>query len=695
MQSLALYGAVRWINDLQLWYSYSCVCGHSLIGSENPSGGAMGESPRIYRACVSGSIRNILVVVLERPTENSSQIAKFAQYVLKLPTCRDYWEEWPFGDSMPLQQFLEDVHPSLGSWSHYAMYMQHQQPGHETVHALGLGPKRVLQERAALLGLALCALLSCDDAPRAYPMCAGRGGSFAHEVAMSRRLPVKNFWPPVATGVLHAKLPGATNNVKDIKVEQSTVPEGVKLPEVSLLQRWQGIRVPWMPERPDEPLQRKDLKDLEPVPEATFLEILTRARASFEEIRRKSGRDRRPEKGRFFFDLTKSFRPWPCIIAAHSERARIVGNGIKSFRLVMDEKTSNLSTAGALLFFEVEEQGGRVHTFHSLTQTHQTMRPLRSEEDVSLAFQMALGQGAVSDALRQFQSERRPTGWQPDDFIPPGRVHHWTISESLQQSFTGWLAQRQQRPTSTSETRPGTLRDGMLLEWEKSQAHRFGKLDPAVHAGALDRFKNLVETFSSDDDDVRHSHQTISERFLHGHPSKTIDDLMSELRLGVVEAMDIPPLVAVMHQEMFYVIMGNRRLYAYQHCGRIVVFRMIVHKFPDFPGTDPAEREALTVKTLQAASSTTAGQQGGSAKVSNCTEDSSEGHAKATKATSSGTWRIRRTWRALFAAMSKAEASEEGDAQTSQTSQEGETTACTKHNAGPRPPSKPASAEPF
>lgn len=572
----------------------------------------MDECLKIYRASVPGCICNILVVVLERPSENCSQIAKFAQYVLKLPSCQNLWQDWPFEDSMPLQQFLEDLHPSLVGWSHYAMYMQHQQPGHDTVHALGLGPKRVLQERAALLGLTLCALLSCDDAQQAHPMFTGRGGSFFHEVAMSSRLPVKLFWPPVPTGVLPAKRPGATNN---FKVEQSTVPEGVKLPEASLLQRWQGIRVPWMPDRADELLRIKDVKHLEPVPEGPFMEILTRARASFEEeIHRKSWRDRGPGNGRFFFDLTKSFRPWPCILAAHSERARIVGNGISSFRLVMNEKMSHLSTGGALLFFEVEQQGGKVYTFHSLTQTHQTMRPQRTEEDVSLAFQMALGQGAVCDALgvdlvRQFQIEQRPTGWQPDDFNPPGQVHHWTISEGLQQSFTDWLAQRQRATSSSPEMRPGTLRDGMLLEWEKSQAHRFGRLDPAVNARALDRFKNLVETFSSDDDDVRHAHQTISERFLHGHPKKTIDDLMSELRLGVVDAMDIPPLVAVMHQGVFYVIMGNRRLYAYQHCGRIVVFRMIVHKFPAFPGTDQAEREALTVKTLQAASTTTAGQQ--------------------------------------------------------------------------------------
>lgn len=84
---------------------------------------------------------------------------------------------------------------------------------------------------------------------------------------------------------------------------------------------------------------------------------------------------------------------------------------------------------------------------------------------------------------------------------------------------------------------------------------------------------------------------------------------MSELRLGTTDALEIPPLVAVWHQGVFYVIMGNRRLYAYQNCGEIVLFNMIVHKFPEFHGTDPAEREALTVKTLQAASTTTAGQQ--------------------------------------------------------------------------------------
>ena len=589
--------------------SENCVRGHWLIGKRG--GGAMDEHPKIYRAFVPGSIRGILVVALEKPNKNTSHIALFAQHVLNLPSCRDVGSEWPFQDIIPLQRFLEDLHPSLASWSECALYIQHQTTDNGTVHALGLGPDKVLQKRAALLGLTLCALLSCEDAQQAYPDFAGEGASFAQEVAMSRKIQVQTIRPQAASsGALPSKRPFTAFDT--VSAKQSTVPEGVKLPEASLLKRWQGIRVPWMPDRPDELLQMKDVKHLERVPEATFMEILSRARASFEEeIRRKSGRDRRPDKGRFFFDLTKSFRPWPCIIAAHSERARIVGNGIKSFRLVMDESVPDPSAKGSLLFFEVKQHKGQIHEFHSLARTHETMRRDRTKDDVNLAFQMAFGKGTRSDALgdlvHQFQAEQRRTGWKPDDFLQRQVHQAWAISTSLQQDFTSWLVQRQ--PTAATSPAERSLRDCMLSEWEKSQAHRFGKLDPAVTPAALHRFRSLVETFSSDDDNVRCSHESISDRFLHGHRNKTIEDLMSELRLGTTDALEIPPLVAVRHQEVFYVIMGNRRLYAYQNCGEFVLFNMIVHKFPEFHGTDPAEREALTVKTLQAASTTTAGQQ--------------------------------------------------------------------------------------
>ena len=116
---------IVWHCNMNQWVKTVSAAIGWLANGRHP--GAMDEGPKIYRAFVSGRIPNILVVVLERPTENSSQIAKFAKHVLKLPTCQNLWEEWPFGD-MPLQQFLEDLHPSLGSWSQYAMYMQHQ-PG--------------------------------------------------------------------------------------------------------------------------------------------------------------------------------------------------------------------------------------------------------------------------------------------------------------------------------------------------------------------------------------------------------------------------------------------------------------------------------------------------------------------------------------------------------------------------------------
>ena len=571
----------------------------------------MDECPKIYRAFVPGSIRSILVVVLEKPNKNTSHIATFAQHVLNLPSCRDLGGEWPFQDIILLQRFLEDLHPSLASWSECALYIQHQTTDNGTVHALGLGPDKVLQKRAALLGLTLCALLSCEDAQQAYPDFAGEGATFAQEVATSRKIQVKTIRPQAASsGALPSKRPCTAFNM--VSTKRPTAPEGIKLPEAALLQRWQGIRLPWMPDRAQHIHMMKEIERIEPVSEETFQEILVRARAWLEEeVRKKSGKQRGGDKRRFFVDLTKCFLPWPCIIAAHAERASIVGHGISSFKLVRDESVIDPATRGALLFFEVKQQKGHVHGFHSLAKTHQTMRRNRTEDDVDAAFQVAFGN--ISEAervglVRQFRADQRPAGWRPDDFLQPRQAHQaWAISTSLQQDFTSWLVQRQ--PTAATSSAERSLRDCMLSEWEKSQAHRFGKLDPAVTPEALDRFRSLVETFSSDDDSVRCSHESISERFLHGHRNKSIEDLMSELRLGTTDALEIPPLVAVRHQEMFYVIMGNRRLYAYQNCGEFVLFNMVVHKFPEFPGTDPAEREALTVKTLQAASTTTAGQQ--------------------------------------------------------------------------------------
>lgn len=571
----------------------------------------MDERPKIYRAFVPGSIGNILIVVLEKANKNTPHIALFAQHVLNLPSCRDIGSEWPFQDIIPLQRFLEDLHPSLASWSECALYIQHQTADNGKVHALGLGAERVLQKRAALLGLTLCALLSYADAQQAYPDFAGEGAIFAQEVAMSRKIEVKTIRPQAASsGALPSKRPVTAFDT--VSAKQPTVPEGIRLPEAALLQRWQGIRLPWMPHRADKLLMMKEIERIEPVSEETFMEILVRARALLEEeVRKKSGKERRGDKRRFFVDLTKCFLPWPCIVAAHAERTSIVGNGISSFKLVMDESVTDPSTRGALLFFEVKQHKGQVHEFHSLARTHQTMRRNPGEDDVNLAFQVACGKisGALrADLVRQFQAQQRPAGWRQDDFLRPGQVHQaWAISKSLQQDFTGWLVQRQQTATTSSAER--SLRDCMLSECGRRQAHNFAKLDPAVNKRAMERFGGLVETFTSDDYTIRCSHKSISERFRHGHPNKTIDDLMSELEQGITDAHKIPPLVAVMHQGIYYVIMGNRRLYAYQHCGKLVMFNMIVHKFPDFDGTEPDEREALWVKTLQAASTTTAGQQ--------------------------------------------------------------------------------------
>lgn len=56
----------------QFSMSESCLRGHWLIGKNiNRAGGAMDECLKIYRAFVGGSIGNLLVVVLERPTKTA------------------------------------------------------------------------------------------------------------------------------------------------------------------------------------------------------------------------------------------------------------------------------------------------------------------------------------------------------------------------------------------------------------------------------------------------------------------------------------------------------------------------------------------------------------------------------------------------------------------------------------------------
>ena len=477
----------------------------------------MDESPKIYRAFVSGSIGDLILVLLDKHNKNSSEIASFAQSVLHVPSTYNLGDEWPIEDVFSLQQLLSEVDPSLAKWSERAMYVQH---GH--FHAVGLGRAKRQQEKAALLGLTLQALLCLEDAEE-FPAFAGRRATFAQEVTMARRIPVKEIRPPTASSLAVAAQPR-------ISVKEDDV---VELPEDSLLRRLQGITVPWMPARPG-PLTIEDVS-VEPVSEQIFSQILTQARASLEEELRKQPT---PQKGRFSCNL-RSF-PWACIIAGHAEKERIVGKGITSFNVVMDEKMTDPLQEAALVFFEAKQQNGEVYTFHSLERCHQPMRWDRTEKAL---------------------------------------------------------------------TQPRPLRDDMLQVLEAKEAPKFYKLDPATYPAALKRFSHLVQTFTSWSANVRYSHASISGTFLHGHRGQPIDNLMSQLESASPDALNIPPLVAVEHQGLYYVIFGNRRLYAYKNCGVPVLFKMIVHSFPEFHGASPQEKQLLCTKTLLASSSTTGGRE--------------------------------------------------------------------------------------
>ena len=562
----------------------------------------MVEPPKIYRVFVSGSIRNLIVVLLDKPNENSVWTASFAQAVLNLPSTHNLGEEWPFEDSITLQKLLEEVDLSLAGWSEYAQYIRHQH-----FHALGLGPVKRQQERAALLGVTLSALLTYEDPQRAFPSFAGRGASFEQEVAMVRQVPVKEVRPAMASNVAAAARPRTAFNI--VNVKKPTAEHDIKLPEEHLLRRWKGLGFSWMPECA-VPITMENM-NVEPVSDQIFNASLGEARASFQEEFRKPSKKQHTPKGRFFFDLTRSFPPWPCIVAGHAEKVRIVGEGITSFKVVMDKNITDPVQKAASVFFEAKQQNGEVYSFHSLARSHQTMRWDRTEEDVTLAFQLAGGFGLNLELVRQFKADARPKGWKRDDFrLSEDALLAWVMSESLQRSFTAWLARREPtEPTAASAVEKEPLRDGMLRELDRARAQSFSHLDPCSNPTVLEKFSHLVQCFASVDSKVRYTHETISENFLHGHRGQPINRLMSQLKSGTTDALKIAPLVAVKHKGFYYVISGNRRLYAYKNCGTPVVFKMIVHHFPDFPDLNTSERETLTTKALRAASSTTRGQE--------------------------------------------------------------------------------------
>lgn len=166
--------------------------------------------------------------------------------------------------------------------------------------------------------------------------------------------------------------------------------------------------------------------------------------------------------------------------------------------------------------------------------------------------------------------------------------------------FIRWLVSKESRAAN----RPPSLNHSLLLDLARGHSQKISGLDPAVSPGAAHRFQSLTRSFWSDDSKVRFGHSSISDRFTDGG---LISSLASDLTLGIVDPAQVPPLVAVKYKGCYFVVMGNRRLWAFQNCGRPIQFNMVVHEWNQLDGMSSEERFAFIAKTFRAATSTTAG----------------------------------------------------------------------------------------
>lgn len=363
---------------------------------------------KVFRAFVSGDIDigNVIVVKIDRLTEKTSHIAQFSQEVLRLWSTHDVGQDWPYEEELPLKQLLRGIAASLDGWEDHAWYAERVHEGRQ-LHALGLGSTSVARKRATLLALALCALLASEDT-----QLHEHWASFKEEVSTVRKLKA-------------VKIQGSTVKAQKPCTAFSPESEGIRLPEAQLLRKWQGINVPWMPGSSAKPVHMRDLKQAQPISGQTFDEFLRRAKGAFLEESR--ARHLQPDAGRSFFDITESFRPWLCILAAHSEVEKMVGTGITSCKVVRDRRVQDALVEDTVVFFEVKQQNGSVFGFHSLRRSHQSLQEERLKEDERLAFQLVC-RHVEMDLVDQFKADRRPRGWRQDipDEIPGVQFALWS-----------------------------------------------------------------------------------------------------------------------------------------------------------------------------------------------------------------------------------------------------------------------------
>lgn len=541
------------------------------------------DPPKIFRVFIHGDVRNVVVVRVSNHTKNLDQCAAFAQTVLHVAKCSELGQAWPFESLVPLEELLKHCEASLAGWSSCAIYMSHRprRDGH-VLHSLGVGPRKIFQERAALLGLTLGALLSCEKAEQKWQDYIGPGAPFEEAAKVARLLPRTTIRPEKGPGPQHAFPAEATDPVpasstcRAVPGRHGSAPPSASEAQVTLdeaLQCWAQGPATWSNDQLiATPLERKDLREIEPMKEDCLQQILDLVRPTFRDKLRSPASPQRVS-----LDLVGSYLPWPRILAAHEKMPQIIGSGLVSFRLMMDWNI--LDQQEPLLYFEAAEKNGQVHTFHSLKRTHQSEQMRRTP---------------TASADRHSAKSR----------LPRPRGARGGRRARLARGARAPRALHSAREPGSSRAPGITLQGQLCREQELRHSRIIKKLDPSVCPEAEKRFRASIFRASQD---IRYSHAAISQRFAQGeHQGELVSRLVDDLVAGHVDAVNLPPIVVIRWHGTHYVIMGNRRLRAYKEAyerGHDVEFRVIVHPFPQLDTLqDPEEQRAFNAKVVSAMS---------------------------------------------------------------------------------------------
>ena len=581
---------------------------------------------QIFRVFVPGKdeIGNVMVVLLESPTTNGyCDISPFAQQVLLLPTVHGLWKDWAFSQALSVEHLLKETDPSLLGFSECFCYMEHAQSGkQQPLRALGLGPQRKLQERAALLGLTLSRLLSCESAEKAYPYYCGAGQVFEKEVQKalqmepikirpSNAFPVRGGMPPTAQhGNVFAKVAAKNgtmhggSNMRPVPAKAATAviakngmmhggsnmrPVPAKAATAVIAKNGMMPQRQYVPAKAVPPTAKKRMMPqrqyvpAEAVPATAKKGIMLSAR--MEEV------------------LTKRWQNIEKWNQARFVSTPIGLNDLQDFEPLGPETVAEiLEMARDVLRQEAAKLGerrimmdltGSYRPWPGIVQGHRA----KSKMDGILAFRIVMDEEILDPNGGPLVFFEVDLGDQCIAFHSLDRFHE-DLPKPRSSTAGGSAVTSVARPLNTS------VRDVMLEAEERNWSPTIRALDPAKDPKASERFQHLLRTFNASDSKVRFSHDSISKNF---SGDKKLEQLIDELKTGRKCPAELSPLVGYEFRKEFYVIMGNRRFFAYKECGINLEFKMILHSEDFMTLENQEEREAFRIKVLNAMTTKTEG----------------------------------------------------------------------------------------